>query len=80
MSKAGTDAAPAVEGLKKALSDKDPEIRYYVIKALSEIGPDAASALPQLKQSLRDPDIRVREMAASAARKIERPRVASKGA
>jgi HEAT repeat protein len=45
----------AVEPLRKALSDKDAEIRSFAVIALGKIGPKATAAVPDLLRLLNDP-------------------------
>ena len=61
----GSGAAPAVDALKVALTDQDPEVRLSAAGALGAIGPSARSALASLDRVLvSDPDAFVREQAA----------------
>jgi HEAT repeat protein len=50
----GPFGKPAVESLIKALKDRDREVRFSAVVALSYLGPDAVEAIPQLERLLKD--------------------------
>jgi len=56
--------APAVPVLSSALTNSDPEVRYYAAVGLGAIGPEAAAAVPALLLALDDPVTNVRWQAA----------------
>ena len=66
----GASGAAAVPALAKALSDADPQVRYYCVRALGKIHKEAHAAIPALKQAAQDPVENVRKAAAEALKKI----------
>jgi HEAT repeat protein len=66
----GAAAAPAADGLARALSDKDPFVRWGAARALANMAPHgAASAVPALAKVLDDDSRDVRVTAAVALRR-----------
>ena len=66
----GTNAAPAVPELIRALHDSEPQVRVYTASALGEAGETAVLALIPL---LNDPDPGVRHLTAYALGQIGPP-------
>jgi HEAT repeat protein len=66
----GPDAKGALDVLKDALKDPQPDLRVRAAYALGELGPEAEPAIPPLCQSLRDRDPKVRTQAAGALRDL----------
>ena len=62
--------APAISGLIKGISSENPNTRYRIAEALSDIGD--ARAIAVLQGLLRDSNEKVREAAKEAIEKIER--------
>src|SRR6266446_141388 len=67
----GLCGADAVLELISAIKDKNGDVRWCCIRALSLIGPPAKAAIPPLKSALGDSDRNVRQLAAYALEKIE---------
>ncbi|MBN1909081.1 MAG: HEAT repeat domain-containing protein [Pirellulales bacterium] len=65
----GAKSAPAVAGLTRCITDKDPELHLYAIRALADMGPSAKAAAPVLKSVLAGKD---RDLHMDAARAVWR--------
>jgi HEAT repeat protein len=73
----GSDAAPAVNDVAKALGDGDAEVRVAAAWALSQMGATGVTAVPALEKSLKDPSPRVRTLSAVALRAMGEKAVAA---
>ena len=58
----------AVESLLAAYSDRDPDVKRRITRALIDIGPPAEE---QVKKAARSPDPNIREAAEEVLREIE---------
>jgi HEAT repeat protein len=78
-------ANEAIPALTTALSDPDPQVRFYALLAFKEIGADASNAVPAMTTVLTPPgttsatnaDFYLRAAAASALGKIGPPAVSA---
>src|SRR5262249_29606383 len=61
----------SVEGLIRALKDKDEAVRLKAAKGLGRMGEEAKGAIPALTQALKESDEDVRRVAAAALDKIK---------
>ena len=68
----GPAAVSEIPLLRRALKDKDFEIRAYAATALGQIGPKAGSSAPALVEALKDPQAQVRSCAAQSLGKLGR--------
>ena len=66
----GSDAAPAVDEMARALHDPQAGVRSAAAWAISQMGPAGAPAIPALQDSLADADPRVRSLSAVALRSM----------
>lgn len=62
----GPAAAPAIEALTGALSDRDRQVWFHAIGALTRLGPEARAAIPKLLEGLEDSSRQVRFRSAHA--------------
>jgi HEAT repeat protein len=69
----GSDAAAAVEPLRKALQSNDPKVRAYAAFALGRVGSPALAATDQLIENAFDADPVVRRSSIRALQQIDPP-------
>ncbi len=66
-----------IEQLRRSLSHKNPNIRAYAARILSQIQEDAAPAIPDLQRAFRDASPRVRHLALRAYAQAVTPSTAA---